>query len=812
MNNIRYIFFLALIVMLSANTGYAQKKEQYIADSLFRDLQFNIAAENYDKALRKMKGLTPEKLHCTYNLAECYRLMNDPDLAEPYYRQLAETSYGDTVPVYFLRYATILKTRGDAESARNYFEKYLQTDPGNKEAETGLRSCDWLIENRHKKAQVIVEEITRINTLDDEFGPAYLNPQKNSIIFTSNRVTEDSKNIDQWTGSRFSDLYISAFDGKNWSDPELAEYGGLLNSDVHEGTPSLNGDYSVMYYTRCGKTANVKSFCEIWKTVKTGDQWSKPAPVLTDSVANIGHPAISKDERILIFSSNRPGGTGGKDLWAAKRNSADEPFGRPELLGPGINTAGDELFPYLYNDTTLLFASNGYEGYGGLDIFISYFRKNKWTKPENLLAPINSSYDDFGIILKKPFEEGCFCSNRNSGTGGDDIYHFYRRILLFTASGQVKDNSNLLSVRGAEVILTGNAGDTVKVMTDKQGVFRFDNSQVKEDVDYELVFRKQGYFSKKETFSTRPYEEDHDFSIDIKIDPIPEKPIVLPDILYELDKWDLAPQYQDSLLQLVRLLKDNETLVIELRSHTDSRGSAEYNNVLSQKRAQSVVDFIVSQGIDPGRLVAKGYGKRIFRMLDKDIVKDGYTFKAGTELNDDFVNRLPSKEAREAAYQLNRRTEFAVIAKDYKPGSSAGSTAVIEVISDTSLAALDYNLTPEGKMAVEVYINDYSAGALIDRTINSSLIDEKIVLDLLQKGAIDRNDFQGVFEQILIDDRITENTVILLRKIRLGGIMVGDHPVKVISDAGNKLIIGNDLLEKAGSFIIDESNKKLIFK
>jgi peptidoglycan-associated lipoprotein len=150
------------------------------------------------------------------------------------------------------------------------------------------------------------------------------------------------------------------------------------------------------------------------------------------------------------------------------------------------------------------------------------------------------------------------------------------------------------------------------------------------------------------------------------LEPIPEKPIVLPDILYALDKWDLQPQYQDSLRQLVKLLLVNETLVIELRSHTDSRGSDEYNEELSQKRAQSVVDFLVSQGVDPGRLVAKGYGERIPRVLDKDMIRDNYLFKAGTEMNDRFINSLPSDEIKEAAFQLNRRTEFSVLSKDYK--------------------------------------------------------------------------------------------------------------------------------------------------
>lgn len=811
--NLKINIFLIPVLILAGSAGFAQKKEMAAADSLFRNLQYNNAAENYEKAIKKIKEITADRQFCTFRLAECYRMMNDPDLAEPYYRQLVETNYGDTTPVIYLRYAGILKTKDDVESAKTYFNKYLRADPTSTEAATGLKSCEWLLANQDKKAQVIVEEIKVINSPDDEFGPAYLDPSFKSLVFTSNRVTEDAKNIDQWTGSTFSDLYTSIYNGKAWNEPVLIDNAGLLNSDVHEGTPSLNGDFSVMYYTRCGKVAETKAFCEIWKTSKTGGTWGKPELVLFDSTANVGHPSISKDELTLLFSSNKDGGAGGKDIWMARRASKEEPFGNPVPLGNVINTAGDELFPYLYNDTTLLFASNGFEGYGGLDIYISHYRKKNWTKPENLLTPINSTYDDFGIILQKPVDEGCFCSNRSGGTGGDDIYRFYRKILLFTASGHVKDNNTLLSIKGIKVILVSDKGDSTAILTDKQGTFRFDEKMVLEDHTYDLIFKMDGYFSRKEEISTFPFEDNHDFTLDVMLEPIPEKPIVLPDILYELDKWDLAPQYQDSLMQLVRLLKDNESLVIELRSHTDSRGSSEYNDILSQKRAQSVVDFIVSQGIDPGRLVAKGYGERISRVLDKDVYRENYLFKAGTELNDNFVSKLPSKEIREAAWQLNRRTEFAVIARDYKPGSRpAAGTTPIEVVSDTAGNAVGYTLTAEGKIQVTAYINDYSADAMIDRQAVASEIDERIILDLLQKGAIDRTDFEGNFEEILVDDHIVPNTMVKLGKIRLGELVITDTGVKVVNGSGPYLTIGKDILEKAGPFIVDEEHKKLIFR
>jgi peptidoglycan-associated lipoprotein len=267
-------------------------------------------------------------------------------------------------------------------------------------------------------------------------------------------------------------------------------------------------------------------------------------------------------------------------------------------------------------------------------------------------------------------------------------------------------------------------------------------------------------------------------------------------------------------MQLVQLLFDNENLVIELRSHTDSRASFEYNDILSQKRAQSVVDFLVSEGIDPGRLVAKGYGERIFRVLDKDLVREGYLFKSGTELNDEYINSLPTKEIKEAAYQLNRRTEFAVLAKDYKPGSRPASAeqAKIQVVSDSTGLVIGYNLNSSGKMQVLSYINDFGVDAIFDPGAEESVIDEKIVLDLLKKGAIDRDNFIGTFENIMVDGQITENSILKLDKVRTGEWILNNLEVKVKNDTGNFFIIGRDLIGKAGNFKIDENSRQIIFK
>ena len=611
MPNSYKITLLLFLVIFISKAGLPQKKEMELAHSEFIDLQYNAAADYYQKVIGKIKEDTPERQYSTFMLAECYRMMNDPDAAAPYYKQLIAGNFGDTYPVIYLRYATILRTNGDITGAKAYYQKYLKEDPNNATAKTGVKSCEWILANQNKRAQVNVMQLKSFNSDDDDFGPAFYSSAFDKLVFTSNRFSASGKNRDQWTGAKFSDLYkITSSDG-TWKDPEPFDYLGNINTDIHEGTPTFNGDFTVMYFARCDRMDDTREFCQLWKADKLDNTWMEPKVVFADSAANIGQPCLSKDELTLVFSSDMKGGKGGKDIWVARRESKEKNFGTPIVLGPGINTTGDEMFPFLFNDTTLLFASNGYIGYGGLDIYKSFLRNNAWSPPENLLQPINSGYDDFGIIVKVLDEEGFFSSNRPGGKGGDDIYQFTRRTLLFTASGHVKDKMTLLSMEGAQVILIDENKDTLQVFTDGQGYFKFDTLAILEDHDYELIFKKDNYFSEKESISTRPYEDDHDFIIEIKLEPIPAQPIVLPDILYALDKWDLQPQYQDSLQQLVELLYDNENLVIELRSHTDSRASYEYNDILSQKRAQSVVDFLVSKGIDPGRLVAKGYGERI---------------------------------------------------------------------------------------------------------------------------------------------------------------------------------------------------------
>ncbi len=792
--------------------GFSQEKEMKKAMAAFDDLQYQTAAELYKSALEKTGDDSLMTFHAQFMLAECYRMMNDPDFAEPYYRDLERSGYGESKPILYLRYADVLRTQGAVAEAREQYRKYLRSAPKDPEGTVGLKSCDWVL-GRPGRAQVNVYNLSAINTAHDDFAPAFADASGNSLLFTSNRPGTVGKYTDQWSGYGFSDLYTTTLSGSQWSVPQPFDALGIINTEIHEGSAVFNADLSALYFTRCTRSDEKMRYCQVLKSAKKDGLWQEPVVLLSDTAANMGQPALTTDGLSLYFSSDRKGGAGGNDLWKVTRPHPDSAFGKPVSPGPGINTPGEELFPRLFHDTLLYFASDGHVGYGGLDIYQSRMTDGAWGKPENLLWPVNSGYDDFGIAVIVPGEEGCFTSNRRNGAGADDLYRFTRRTMLFTLSGHIKDLMTLLPLENAVVMLISPEGDTAFAQTDTRGSYHFDTTRVREYSDYSLVFRKDNYFSNKDEISTRPYRDDHNFKVDVLLEPIPEKPIVLPDILYALDDWRLQPQYEDSLMQLVQLLRDNENLVIELRSHTDSRASYEYNDTLSQKRAQSVVDFLILQGIEPGRLVARGYGERIFRVLNKDITREGYTFRQGTEITDQFVYALPTKDIQEAAFQLNRRTEFAVLRKDYKPsGQAVGPAPVIQIVSDSTRSTVDFTVKDDGRIIVMLYLNDYGAEAFLDEGSPESLVNESFVIELLRKGAIDRNDFNGNFDEIMVDGRIVEGALVTMDKVRLGGIVLDGSGFRVMKDGADTIIIGGDLLSKMPDYSVDEMNKQLIFK
>ena len=811
MTTMIYRFTIIFLALMTGFSAFTQDKEIKSADSYFQDLQYQLAIESYTKAWDKMEEQTLKKQQVEYKLAECYRLVNKPAEAASWYGKIADSKMTEKNPGILLHYADALRSLGNCSQATNYYQKYLEKQPDDPIARTGLISCE-LYAGSEKKSRFVISNEKNLNSAEDDYATAFSSKNYGQLFFSSNRKGTIGKEREDWTGLWFSDLFMSDFENSGWKIPVPADESEILNTEANEGTPVFNKTYGTVYFTRCNKGSGEKVYCQIMECDRQGQRWTKPSTVIAHDSSNSGQPWVSKDELVILFASDRSGGQGGKDLWMASRTNKSRSFGKPVNLGQVINTAGDEMFPYIQDDTILYFSSNGHPGYGGLDLFKSIKRNDTWSDPENLLTPVNSPGDDFAIIFKNE-SEGYFSSNRTGGSGGDDIYHFARKKVLFTLSGTIKDERTLFTMADVPVILTSNTGDTVKGSSNEQGFYAFDTTSVLEDNTYFLAVSKENFFSVKNEISTYDYTENHDFVINILLIPIPEEPILLPDILYDLAKWDLKPQYQDSLMVLVKILKDNPNLVIELRSHTDSRASAEYNDELSQKRAQSVVDFLVSKGVDPGQLMAKGYGERVPRTLERDFTKKGYTFKKGITLTDQFIEKLSTNELKESAFELNRRTEFLVIAKDYKPtGKTATEMPLIDIINDSLGMAVPYILSVDNGRQIDCYINNFKCEAILDEANNISFIGEQKVIELMRQGALSKLNFEGDAGEILKDNQVKEGAIVIIDRLRIGDKSIGDTRFIVRKDAAFSLSLGSDMLNKFGAYDIDDIQKQIIFK
>jgi len=683
------IFLLTfLFAGLLASKSYSQKNWAQDADNAYKYFQYYDAIGLYKKAYTKIKRNKAERARIVYQIAECYRMTNDTKQAETWYKKAVSIKYPD--PLATLHYADMLKVNEKYDEAVVQYNAYKDLVPADVQGAKGVESCTLAQQWKDNPTRYVVENEKQLNTKDMDFAPAWYSKNYKSIVFTSTREGSTGKESDAWTGQNFSDLYLTALDKKGaWSTP--LSIGENINTVNNEGEACLNDKYNEMYFTRCSVEKKKVLGCQIFVSKKKGNAWDVPEVVsLGPDSFNYGHPSLSADELTLYFSSDMEGGYGKHDIWMVKRSKKSKPWDKPINLGPNINTDGDELFPYIRDDGTLYFASDGLPGMGGLDIFKVEKSGDSWGKPVNMKYPINSSADDFAIIFAGKDEKGYFSSNRKGGKGSDDIYSFYEPPLVFSLQGTIANDSskNKEAIKGATVTLVGSDGTIVTCTTDASGQYKFDKTKFVANTSYELKIESKGYFGAKGKASTVGLDRSKDFVFDFGLIPIPPTPIVLPEILYDFARWELLPQYQDSLNDLIQTMQDNPRIVVELASHTDFRGGVEYNDTLSYKRAKSVVDYLISKGIAGDRLQAKGYGKRVPRILTQDMTRDGFVFPKGTQLTEDYINQYKdNKDKFEAANQLNRRTEFRVLRDDYVPKSDTshkGISPTIEVKTDSS--------------------------------------------------------------------------------------------------------------------------------
>jgi len=795
----------------------AQNKATKAADDAFADQLYFTALQKYQKASSKVKNNKAERDRIVFRIAECYRMMNNTKKAETAYKRLlTNVKFIKDEPKVLLYYANALKANGNYDEAIKQYQAYKELAPKDPRADQGVETCQMAKEWIKNPTKYSVKWEKPLNSKEDDFAPAYADKKYGSIIFTSDRAAAAGKDMDNWTGLKFSDLFFSRIDRKGeWSKPVLADAAGMINTKSNDGVGQFDTKFSHFYFTRCYNESKKKNGCQIFMTSRIGtSNWGEPEKVELggDSTSIYGHPSVATGD-VIYFSADVPGSVGGKDIWRASKKNGKW---TKENLGPVINTPGNELFPFIRDDSILYFASDGHPGMGGFDIFKSVYSKGKWSTPENMKSPINSPADDFGMVFNaEESEQGLFSSNRPGGKGRDDIYSFVIPPIYYTLEGTVTDDRSLLPLQGAEVRAVGTNGRTFKYTTDDKGHYSFNKMQITANTTYDITVTKKDYFNERGRETTVGLEKGKDLTRNFVLRPIPKKPVVLPDILYDLAKWDLKPQYQDSLQGLIETLDANETIVIELAAHTDSRDSEERNDILSQKRAQSVVDYLISRGIDPDRLVAKGYGERVPRTLTKEVTKEGYTFAAGTTLTDSVINLLPSTAVKEAAHQLNRRTEFTILRNDFVPKttpSKTPATTKIEVVVAPEINGTQLTKLKEGLYSGFCFINGISMAFTYDPAEKDMFITATEAFRLLKDGIIDKNDFEGDASKFIQDKTISEKAVITLKEVRIARNTVKDLKVIVNSKIkGGNFLFGDSVLKKFGIYHIDPASTQLIF-
>ncbi len=657
MKNIKYFAVFTLLWCL-AISSFAQKTKEARANEAYQAGEYNRAVLLFKDAYTNMSDKEKKK-EVLYKIANCYRLVNDSKKAEMWFSKVIKKDYPN--PIIYLYMAEALKMNSKYEEAIENYNKYKELVPDDPKVEEGLKSCELAMQWLSNPSGYQVQEMKFFNSKQNDFSPAFATEDYSTVYFTSLREEATGTSKHGATGYNFADIFSSTMDRKGkWSTP--VPLGESINTEFEDGVCSFSNDYSTMYFTRCEVDKKSKMGCKIYYANKKGDDWSKPEEIkIVDDSLIAAHPAISPDGLTLYFTSNMPGGFGGKDIWMLKRENKSGEFGSPINMGGEINTPGDELFPFMHHDGTFYFASNGHISMGGLDILKAKLNEKDLWDVENMRYPVNSPSDDFGIVFESDKERGFLSSGRDGKNGADDIYAFYLPPLKYSISGIVKDAKTDEIIPATVVKLIGSDGTTLTNEALDDATFKF---MLRPNTDYIFIFSKKGYLNGKAKETTKGLGESKDFYTTIHLSAI-DKPIVVPNIFYDFGKYELRPESMVALDNLVEILRDNPTVTIELGSHTDNRGSDEFNLELSQKRAQSVVDYLIQKGIQPDRLTAKGYAATMPIVVDKRTADTKDFLKVGDVLNTSFINNLPNEDQREAAHYFNRRTEFKVLRTDY---------------------------------------------------------------------------------------------------------------------------------------------------
>lgn len=645
-------FILSAVFLLSCKSvklSDAEEKlkigEYYEAASIYRKVYTKTSPSKRD-----LRG------YIAYRMAECNRMINNTDRAISGYMNALRYNYPDSI--INLRLGQMLQRKGRYAEAIKQYDSYLAYNPSSQLAFNGIEGSNNAPLWKKSPTRYEVKRMEKFNSRRSEFSPMLTGEKHDQLYFASSRTKNKEAKLNAITGQYNNNFFQVKQDEKgNWLSP--VELEDEVNTDFDEGTPSFTADGNTMYYTYCSQDETGNRTSEIYVSNRSSAKWGKGSRVniVKDSITALGHPSISPDGKYLYFVSDAVGGFGGKDIYRCKISGSET--GPMENLGEEINTCGDEMFPYVRDSVTLYFASNGHPGMGGLDLFkATKDSLGNWSV-ENMGFPINSSSDDFGITFEGKKEKGFFSSNRNDAKGFDHLYSFEKPVITVHIEGFVNDVDEY-PIENAIVRIVGRDGLNAKVPTKKDGSYQV---ELERDIKYVMMASAQGYLNQNYELHTSPEEKNETYIVDFYLSPI-SKPVVIENIFYDFDKATLRPESKKALDEMIKMLNDNPNVTIELGAHTDRKGSDKYNERLAQRRAQSVVDYLIAGGIAQDRLEAKGYGESVPKTINKRMAKQYDFLNEGDVLSEEFILKL-SPEQQEIADQINRRTEFKVIRTNY---------------------------------------------------------------------------------------------------------------------------------------------------
>ena len=646
-----FIFLILVLLM----TGCGVKSRLVKADKQFEAGEYASAATIYGNLYSRIpykEGLVKAKV--AYKQAECYRLLNNTR-SEMMYSRAIRTKYPDSL--VYLRYAQSLHRNAKyTEAAKNY-RIYLQNDSANRLALNGLQATMQIAAWKNEPTRYVVKRESNLYVRNNfTFSPVFPVNDPDQLFFSSTR-TKPQKGVavNAVTNMQNSNIFFIKKDAAGkWSKPETV-LPDVVTANADIGACAFSPDGKKMFFSKAMQKNESDASAEIFVVARAGGEWTEPQKInfFKDSTISVAHPAIAPDGETIYFVSDAPNGEGGKDIWKGTLSGTECKF--IENLGPQINTPGDEMFPVIRADGSLYFSSNGLPGLGGLDMFkATKVSEGNWAV-QHMGIPLNSNFDDFGITFEDGKEKGFFTSNRGQTRGYDAVWNFELPELEVVVQGKVLDDK-LNPIPDAMVRLVSNTGQNTKVITKKDGSYRI---KIDKNMDCVMLGTARGFLNKTEKLSSKGVNDSKVFTVDLVL-PAAFRPVQLENIFFEFAKWDLTPSSEKGMQDLLAMLTDNPNIIIEISAHTDYVGNNADNLILSQKRAQSVVDYLIKAGISEKRLVSVGHGEDKPYKVDESVAAEYAYLPLDTVLTEEFILTLKPEE-QQIANQINRRTEFKVL-------------------------------------------------------------------------------------------------------------------------------------------------------